>query len=175
MCLFCYERLIGSCELHRNQLEKIERSQSGNLSFFLCLVLFTKELNLWFQSGDVAAHYFVFLFTILHFMFCASFSHSDPVSSTTSDDDENEFYDAQELSEADGMFSLKISPTRSINDINGGSSSESEELNSCETEPQSNTLLQVPIFKYFFFVCKCITSFFGQQITVDRTQLFENT
>lgn len=67
----------------------------------------------------------------------------DPVSSTTSDDDENEFYDAQELSETDGTFCLKIPPTRSINDINGGSSSESEELNSCETEPQSNQSLQV--------------------------------
>ena len=70
---------------------------------------------------------------------------SDPVSSTTSDDDENEFYDAQELSETDGTFCLKIPPTRSKNDINGeGSSSESEELNSCETEPpQSNQSLQV--------------------------------
>lgn len=72
--------------------------------------------------------------------------HVDPVSSTTSDDDENEFYDAQELSE-DGTFCLKIPPTLSINDINGGgsSSSESEELNSCETEPQSNKQSQVRI------------------------------
>lgn len=67
----------------------------------------------------------------------------DPVSSTTSDDDENEFYDAQELSEADGTFCLKMPPNRSLNDINGESSSESEELNSCETEPQSNQTLQV--------------------------------
>lgn len=69
--------------------------------------------------------------------------YSDPVSSTTSDDDENEFYDAQELSEDDGTFCLKIPATRSLNDVNGGSSSESEELNSCETEPQSNQSLQV--------------------------------
>ncbi|XP_031638486.1 oxysterol-binding protein 2 [Contarinia nasturtii] len=68
----------------------------------------------------------------------------NPVSSTTSDDDENEFYDAQELSETDGTFCLKM-PTRSMNDINGGSSSESEELNSCETEPQSNKSLQIPV------------------------------
>lgn len=67
------------------------------------------------------------------------------MSSTTSDDDENEFYDAQELSETDGTFCLKMANTRSINDINGGSSSESEELNSCETEPQSNKSLQVRI------------------------------
>lgn len=63
----------------------------------------------------------------------------DPVSSTTSDDDENEFFDAQELSQGqdDGTFSLKIAPSRSLTEITGGSSSESEELNSCETEPQS--------------------------------------
>lgn len=63
---------------------------------------------------------------------------ADPVSSATSDDEENEFYDAQELSETDGTFCLKIPPSRSMNELNGGSSSESEELNSCETEPQSN-------------------------------------
>lgn len=69
----------------------------------------------------------------------------DPVSSTTSDDDENEFYDAQELSQShdDGTFSLKIRPSQSINDITGGSSSESDELNSCENEPQLNQSLQV--------------------------------
>lgn len=61
------------------------------------------------------------------------------MSSATSDDDENEFYDAQELSDGtDGTFCLKIPPSRSLNELNGGSSSESEELNSCETEPQSN-------------------------------------
>lgn len=70
------------------------------------------------------------------------FNSLDPVSSTTSDDDENEFYDAQELNEMDGLFSLKMPATRSINDLNG-SSSESEELNSCETEPQSNNSQEV--------------------------------
>lgn len=85
------------------------------------------------------------------------------MSSTTSDDDENEFYDAQELSEADGMFSLKISPTRSINDINGGSSSESEELNSCETEPQSNALLQVRLFNSFHIIASQYNLQMGRQ------------
>lgn len=61
---------------------------------------------------------------------------SDPVSCTTSDDDENEFFDAQELSGQDGMFSLSM-PANKLSDVNGESSSESEELNSCETEPQS--------------------------------------
>lgn len=62
----------------------------------------------------------------------------DPVSSTTSDDDENEFYDAQEpLQEDSSTFSLKLPASRSCNDITGGSSSESEELNSCETQPNS--------------------------------------
>lgn len=89
--------------------------------------------------------------------------HSDPVSSTTSDDDENEFYDAQELSEADGMFSLKISPARSINDINGGSSSESEELNSCETEPQFNASLQVGVCNYDY-------ALFAWIVTVSRKE-----
>lgn len=59
---------------------------------------------------------------------------SDPVSSTTSDDDENEFYDAQEPSQEIGStFSLKLPASTSLNDVTGGSSSESEELNSCET------------------------------------------
>lgn len=59
---------------------------------------------------------------------------ADPVSSTTSDDDENEFYDAQEPSQENGStFSLKLPASTSLNDITGGSSSESEELNSCET------------------------------------------
>lgn len=67
---------------------------------------------------------------------------TDPVSSTTSDDEENEFFDAQELSQSvdDGTFSLKIPPSHSLNDATGGgSSSESEELNSCEGETASNT------------------------------------
>lgn len=97
----------------------------------------------------------------------------DPVSSTTSDDDENEFYDAQELSEADGTFCLKIPASRSLNEINGGSSSESEELNSCETEPKSNKSLQVR-----FGVCKCLNvtklifliSFTQTQIAVQSNQ-----
>lgn len=62
--------------------------------------------------------------------------HLDPVSCTTSDDDENEFFDAQELSGQDGTFSLSM-PANMLADVNGESSSESEELNSCETEPQS--------------------------------------
>lgn len=71
------------------------------------------------------------------------------MSSATSDDEENEFYDAQELSETDGTFCLKIPPSRSMNELNGGSSSESEELNSCETEPQSNNKsLQVNIVTF---------------------------
>lgn len=87
----------------------------------------------------------------------------DPVSSTTSDDDENEFYDAQELSEMDGTFCLKVA--RSINDINGGSSSESEELNSCETEPQSNKSQQVcntfhiPYCQYKIILIKIVYDF----------------
>lgn len=70
---------------------------------------------------------------------------ADPVSSTTSDDDENEFYDAQELSQSqdDGTFSLKISQSRSLSNATGDSSSEDEELNSCETEPQSKSEEQV--------------------------------
>lgn len=69
------------------------------------------------------------------------YHHLDPVSSTTSDDEENEFFDAQELSQGqdDGTFSLKIPASRSLTEITGGSSSESEELNSCETEPQSQS------------------------------------
>lgn len=61
------------------------------------------------------------------------------MSSTTSDDDENEFYDAQEPSQENGStFSLKLPASASLNDVTGGSSSESEELNSCET-PASET------------------------------------
>lgn len=76
--------------------------------------------------------------------FCIFFA--DPVSSTTSDDEENEFYDAQELSEDDGTFCLKIPATRSLTEMNGGSSSESEELNSCEAEPVRDVskILAVP-------------------------------
>lgn len=65
----------------------------------------------------------------------------DPVSCTTSDDDDNEFFDAQELSGQDGTFSLNM--PANIGDANGESSSESEELNSCETEPQTNKTPQV--------------------------------
>lgn len=72
-----------------------------------------------------------------------SFHRIDPVSCTTSDDDDNEFFDAQELSGQDGTFSLNM--PANIGEANGESSSESEELNSCETEPQSNHPSQVTI------------------------------
>lgn len=65
------------------------------------------------------------------------------MSSTTSEDDENEFFDAQELTEADGTFCMKIPSSISISEINESSSSESEEIISCETEPQSNESSQV--------------------------------
>lgn len=82
------------------------------------------------------------LFSITdHSTFFSSIFIIDPVSCTTSDDDENEFYDAQELSAHDGTFSLDI--PANLNDINGESSSDSEELNSCETEPNSNHSTQV--------------------------------
>lgn len=66
---------------------------------------------------------------------------ADPVSCTTSDDDENEFFDAQELSGQEGVFSLSM--PANVGDVNGESSSESDDLNSCETEPQSTHPPQV--------------------------------
>lgn len=77
----------------------------------------------------------------------------DPVSCTTSDDDDNEFFDAQELSGQDGTFSLNM--PANIGDANGESSSESEELNSCETEPQSNHPSQVTnSFSLYTHLCQ---------------------
>lgn len=81
----------------------------------------------------------VVIFSEVYFLLYKNPLFSDPISSTTSDDDENEFYDAQELSQSqdDGTFSLKIPPSRSLSNLTGASSSEDEELNSCETEPHA--------------------------------------
>lgn len=76
-----------------------------------------------------------------------TFFFTDPVTSATSDDEDNEFYDAQEegtsiASQEDSSFILKItrSTRRNSNDATG-SSSEGE-------EPKSETQ-QVKIVNFF--------------------------
>lgn len=88
-----------------------------------------------------------------------NFSKTDPVTSATSDDEDNEFYDAQEegasiASQEDNSFILKIplSARRNSNDATG-SSSEGE-------EPKSETQQVKP------FLTKVIQKIFNAHFSV---------